>query len=577
MNFSPQLDRITTYKSAEEAMVVRGLHMNEVIDKVNEINIYNLSLEPLIEKVTVGNYEPSVSNDADIARGIHLRELINEINRVIVNDSLPIEPLNPRLIRNNNFRTKADVIPVTKSVLKEVVRRVSTLAPSWSTYWATRLPYFALPATGVSLMVGQEVTIYGDALINVPIGNPLSVTYTCDIGTQVGNNLVINPVAGDIGNHSLRMVFKNGGYTIEDKTIALTVKAVDAGKSLNILMMGDSTIDGHLEVIGDEIDAALTGNIINYLGTQGTTRKHEAYSGKTFNWYLTHVDSPFVKAGVLNIAAYFDDNAISLPDVVYFGVGINDIYHLDVTTIAAIQSDIEDLIDAFLAYDASLRVVIALPTTCTSSAVLWNADNDEITYPQDQYVEDMHNFWKELVDAYANGTYNARVDCSYEAIFLNRDTGYADSLHLTAGGYAAIGRGLALSLNNYLLLYGAEMINQATWNAAGLAYWDKYGTTTRTGDGVGIIIDSDAGSDSRNYLWGLLTIGKTYKITCKNIAIRNGVMYGNFYFSEATWAPMIVTTLGNHSFVGLCGGIDFRFITSACYTKIIDMSVKEVI
>src|SRR5665648_108500 len=29
----------------------------------------------------------------------------------------------------------------------------------------TELPYFALPLTGVSLMVGQNVTIYGDALI----------------------------------------------------------------------------------------------------------------------------------------------------------------------------------------------------------------------------------------------------------------------------------------------------------------------------------------------------------------------------------------------------------------------------
>jgi len=80
MSFSLHLDRITTYNSREEAMIVRGLHINAVIDKINEIDVVNGSTGPRFRKVTNRSYSPSIVNDTGIMRGIHLREIINEIN-----------------------------------------------------------------------------------------------------------------------------------------------------------------------------------------------------------------------------------------------------------------------------------------------------------------------------------------------------------------------------------------------------------------------------------------------------------------------------------------------------------------
>lgn len=323
---------------------------------------------------------------------------------------------------------------------------------SFSSYWATRLPYFALPTTGVNLLVGEAVTIYGDSLITAPLHIGLTVTYTCDIGTQSGNNYSITPVVGDIGNHNIQIVIKTGSYTVVDETIALSVKAKIANKTVNVLMIGDSTLAGDIEEIGTQLEADLPNNTFTYLGTEGTTRKHEAYTGSSYSAFVTDAASPFVKAGVLNIPAYFTDNSIAIPDVVYIRLGVNDIYHLNTTTIAAIISDIDDFVDGFLAYDPQLRVIIALPTICSSSEAVWNTDNDEVTYPQDDYNENMHHFWEHLVANYANGTHNARVGMSYEAIFLNRDSGYTNSLHLTSAGNAQIGTGLACYLNDYLLI-----------------------------------------------------------------------------------------------------------------------------
>ena len=311
-------------------------------------------------------------------------------------------------------------------------------------------------------MVGQEVTIYGDALINVPIGNPLAVTYTCDIGTQVGNNLVITPEAGDVGDHSLRMVFKNGGYTIEDKTITIAVIAKATAGVKKILMVGDSIVNSGASYFATKISASLDASTITYLGTQGTTTKHEGYSGASTNWFLTHADSPFVKSGALNIAAYFTDNSIKRPDYVYIRLGINDLFGYcteansgniaaGITTLIA---NTKTLIDAILAYDANLKIIIGLPTITGATSVAWNLDYDESVLIQDIYINNMHRYHVAAVTEFANGVYDARVDCSYEVVNLDRTNGYAEAsnsgVHPIQAGYEELGTAIALKINQWV-------------------------------------------------------------------------------------------------------------------------------
>ena len=138
INLNPQLGNIVTYKTTEDAMIVRGLHMNVVIDKINEINTYNSSTQAPINRVRVKDYRYRGLKDADIMRGVHLREIIKKINEVITTDGLPIDLLDTRLINRNKYRNPDDSFPVRKIILNEIVGRINSLEQSWSSYWLTR-------------------------------------------------------------------------------------------------------------------------------------------------------------------------------------------------------------------------------------------------------------------------------------------------------------------------------------------------------------------------------------------------------------------------------------------------------
>jgi hypothetical protein len=321
--------------------------------------------------------------------------------------------------------------------------------------------FFALPTTGVSLIVGQEVTIYGDSLIDISNDNSLSVTYTCGIGVQTGNNLVITPVVGDIGDHSLRIKFNVGSRIIEDKTITLSVIVGASGGDKNILMVGDSTMVSGAVSYATALDTILNSCTLTYLGTKGGAVKYEGGVGGTWNDYIT-AGSVFFKAGVVDVPAYFTDNTIDTPDYVYIRLGINDTFAhcaiagngLTALEIAAIITKAKILIDAFLAYNADLIVILGVPTITGSTTVAWNIDYDESVYSQDMYIENIHKYWDAFIAEFANGVYNARVDCSYEAINISRSTGYAEAansgVHPIAVGYSQLGTGMALKINQWI-------------------------------------------------------------------------------------------------------------------------------
>jgi hypothetical protein len=325
-----------------------------------------------------------------------------------------------------------------------------------------RLPYFALPSDGLSLMVGQEVTIYGDALINVPIRNNLQVIYTCDIGTVEGNNLVISPASGNIGDHTLTMTFTNNGVLLTTQTITFTVYDKSGAGNKKILLIGDSTMPP--DVQQEKIVSILNNSDLTFLGTIGSSYKNEGYPGASWNGFLTGTHGKFYSSGALNIPAYFTDYSIETPDYVYIRLGINDTfpYCRDGTgpiTDAAITSIITragTLIDAFLDYDPSLKVILGIPTISENSGAGWENNYSE-DYDQDLYIQQIHRYWESFVKIFANGNYDARVDCSYDAIFLDRDNGYPkengvhnNGVHPDQSGFEQLATGMAAVFNRLL-------------------------------------------------------------------------------------------------------------------------------
>lgn len=344
-------------------------------------------------------------------------------------------------------------------------------------FWVSN-PYFALPTKGLQFIAGESSTIYGDSLINVPFDSNLVVEYTCAIGTQSGNNFVLSPTIAQIGDYPLQITFKNGSALVGTFTISINVHDRVPVGSFSVLGIGDSTMDADIEVIGAKAESILTNNTITYIGTTGTTRKCEAYPGWGIADFITdHAApvSPFMKAGVLDLAAYLTDNSLATPDKVNIRVGINGVFGYataDYTTetfpaiIADQIADFKTLIDAWLALNATTLIDVSLPTICTSSDAMFHASYDQFGvdyFQHDKYVQFMHMFWQQLVLEFANGAYSNRVDCSYEAICLNRATGYENALHLNTTGNQQLGTGLAP-----YMMPKKVIINSQVWDLASL-------------------------------------------------------------------------------------------------------------
>jgi len=339
------------------------------------------------------------------------------------------------------------------------VRLLSLLnLPAWGL-----LPYFALPSRGIDLIVGVSQTIYGEALINLPTPVPsnFSVIYTCEIGTQSGNNLVLNPVVGNIGSHSVTAVFKLGNLTITTKTFNLNVYAAQSG-SVKVLMVGDSLIYLGYTDIATGLDSALTLSI-SFTGSLGTTIKHDGVPGANYESILTVPGTTYpnhlVNVNVLDLANYFTTYSVDIPDFVLIRFGVNDV-NLPVSfpmTDSYMNTHIiakaKLLVDAFLAYNSTLKIIVGLPTISENSGVLWNADYDEVTYPQNTYIQNIHRMWDALITAFDNSAYSTRVIVSNEAIFLSRDVdAYNNGVHLKPLGSQQLGSGIAPTINQQMSL-----------------------------------------------------------------------------------------------------------------------------
>lgn len=349
-------------------------------------------------------------------------------------------------------------------------------------------------------MVGQEVTIYGDELMNIPIGNPLKVNYTCDIGTQSGNNFVVNPVEGNIGDHQLVMVFKNGGYTIQTKTITFTVFAAAPVVTKKILCIGDSLLDGGDIYYGPKMREVLAGSTITMLGTVGLApNKNEGYGGAWYGGFtFWHSHGKFTKANVLNIPAYFADNAIDTPDYVYIQLGINDVFGSSNPTgdgltdaeLNVLLGFADDLIDGFLAFDANLRIILSADPLCCNTLAGWLANYDPATRDQNLYIDIKHKFNQAFAAKYANGVYNARVDCVYDFIYLDRNDGYpktagvhTNAVHPDQSGYEQIGQGMGIALNKRLAL---DLVSSFKPTVLTLGWENDYMTVDFTDNSGGV-------------------------------------------------------------------------------------------
>jgi hypothetical protein len=304
----------------------------------------------------------------------------------------------------------------------------------------------------IHLISNESYTIYGDAVFNIPVDTDFNLNYVSVIGSQSGNNFNINSALTT--RNAIRYTIEVNNQIIDSNYGGVKLNTKVASGTKKILMVGDSTMTGGAKYYFDKLISIFSGLTLTSLGTQSTDGvNHEGYSGKTYKWLVDDVNSPFTKAGVLDISAYFTDNVIDTPDIVYLRMGINDIYNesnddMTKTELFLLIDDITELVDGFLSYDANLKIIVALPSICTNSSSIWDLVYPSYPY-QDKYIELMHYFWNEIISRYSGGVYNSRVDVSRGAMFLDRTNGYPsnNAVHMNQSGYEQIANGDAGAFN----------------------------------------------------------------------------------------------------------------------------------
>jgi lysophospholipase L1-like esterase len=305
----------------------------------------------------------------------------------------------------------------------------------------------------IPVIVGETIHIFGDAVANTPVVNTLSVEYVCSIGAPSGNDYIITADSGDIGNIYLYIKATNDGVVIRQTRSTLAIKAkVNTGVK-TITLLGNSLIDrgGDSELV--KIRSIFPGMTWTGIGLTGSAPDlREGYPSRTYEWIVTNPSSPFTKAGALDIPAYYADNGLIVPDFVYMRMGVNTAFSHPPALWTQADSDewiawITELVDGFLAHDPNILIVVAIPTSCTTSAAVWEAENPGNPY-QDDYITIIHQMGDGIIEAFAD--YDARVTVGFAQWQLDRTNGYNDDVHPNGDGYDELGEGLANSLNNLL-------------------------------------------------------------------------------------------------------------------------------
>ena len=235
-------------------------------------------------------------------------------------------------------------------------------------------PKFVLPANSVAV-VGHEWNCYFDNVIRGMDFEKYAV-YVRGISGTVSSKkcfekfLRIEPVAGDIGTHTVNMQIIDKKYctVVDDATFTLHIIADDTLTGKKVMFIGDSLTN--FGIYPAEVQFNLSNGGIESVGTrqrtvtiggESYTVNHEGRAGwasydytRSVETYKTDVANPFWDGTQFSFSYYMANSGVSKPDVVCIGLGTNG----GTAGIADVLTMVESIHD----YDSSIPVLVALIT-----------------------------------------------------------------------------------------------------------------------------------------------------------------------------------------------------------------------
>ena len=140
---------------------------------------------------------------------------------------------------------------------------------------------------------------------------------------------------------------------------------------------------------------------------------------------------------------YMTNQGYSAPDFVVIQLGINDLYNVDYSgvdeAITSAWNAIKTMVDSILAYNASIKIILNLPTAPNSDISLHTDflplyHNSVIRY--NDYAQEQAFLYSE-----------SKVRVSYCHLILNPETDIRDTVHPNTDGYTKMAEEVVSQIN----------------------------------------------------------------------------------------------------------------------------------
>jgi len=285
----------------------------------------------------------------------------------------------------------------------------------------TITPYLA----PIYAVVGRECNIYFDNII-ADSSSLYDIDVSCNVGVQQRERWTYTPSGARTDNITIRFIDKRTGVIVGATTTTITSVAAAAGSgNPKVIAIGDSTTSG-MQVIGElktlmDADGAMD---VTLVGSQGTTHKHEGYSGWKVADFMVS-GSPFYRGGAVNFSAYISDLGLAGCDIAIIHLGINDIfgqstdYACDqIANIAKVYLD--TLIASIKTYNAAVKIGIAITIPPSASQDAFGASYNCVE-PWYRHKRNLARWWSMLIANYGGRTaesiwlvpYNTALDTEH--------------------------------------------------------------------------------------------------------------------------------------------------------------------
>ena len=288
-----------------------------------------------------------------------------------------------------------------------------------------KVPKINLPEK-LYVVTGHELNIYFNNVLDYPYED-YQIDITCNIGKQEQRRWTVDAVTA--GNYNLKISIYKDYELLTEKTSEVIVVDESVGDSVDVLVLGDSTINQSRATarLLDLTDQDVMD--VNLLGTRGSgDNRHEGRGGWTFSKYRTgdvYQDkvNPFYNPAKndFDFSYYMDEQGYSKVDVVIISLGINDTFgptsdNALNNRVDTIFNDATHIINSIKSYNNNIKVGICLTIPPNE-----NQDSFGAQYGNDQtqwrYKRNNAIWVNRLIEEYSNDNAvnlipdNVNIDC----------------------------------------------------------------------------------------------------------------------------------------------------------------------